>query len=72
MKDKIKPGAIWIYLPSGFEINASDIICKIIRVTDTHVYIIRKTCYGFKDIDPLIVKLETFYDCYLYLAEGDV
>lgn len=70
-KERIVPGAIWIYLPTGFEIKPTDIICKIIRVTDTHVYLIRKTIFGFKDLDPLIVQIGTFYDNYLYLAEDN-
>ena len=70
-KDKIKAGAIWIYLPTSFDIKATDILCKIIRVTDTHVYLIRKTKFGFEDIAPLIVDLQTFIDCYMYLGEGE-
>ena len=71
MKDKIKVGTLWIYLPTSFQIRAHDIICKIIRVTDSHVYMIRKSNFGFKDLDPQIVSLQVFLDCYLYLGEAE-
>lgn len=69
MKEKIKVGTLWIYLPTSFEIKAHDIICKVIRVTDTHVYVIRKSNFGFKDLDPLIISFQVFLDYYMYLSE---
>ena len=67
--DKIVPDSIWVLRPRGFDLSTSDIISKVIRVTEDRVFLIRKTDFGFTDLAPEIMKIEEFINNYLYLGQ---
>ncbi len=67
--DKIVPDSIWVLRPRGFDLSTSDIIAKIIRVSEDRVFLILKTDFGFTDLAPKIEKKENFINNYLYLGK---
>ena len=67
--DKIVPDSIWVWNPRGMDLSTSDILAKIIRVSENRVFMIRKTDFGFTDLAPEIMKIEDFVNNFLYLGK---
>lgn len=67
---EINPGSFWI-CKSMFKpgISSTDIICKVLSVTEDKVHIIRKTTYGFKDLPPMSFGIDEFLMLYMRLED---
>ena len=63
----IQPGEVWI-AKSRFNVDVveTDVICKVLKVFDDSVFIIRKTQFGFKDLEPVRYPVEQFLEMYQY------
>lgn len=62
----IKEGQIWVK-KYNFLHRECDVWVKVLKVTERKVFLMAKTFYGFKDLDPFSVDIKTFLDYYLYV-----
>lgn len=67
---EVETGSYWI-CKSVFvrSLSPTDIFCKVLKVTDNKVFILRKTEYGFKDLPPQSFDVEMFLELYLKLED---
>ena len=68
MPHKIKPGQVWI-CKSLFNLGIveTDIFAKVLKVSPERVFIIRKTNFGFRDLQPAAMDLNEFIGYYDYM-----
>ena len=70
INDQLKEGTYWI-CKSAFNVlvQPTDIFAKILKVGEDKVYIMRKSKFGYEDLQPISMDITEFLSFYFRLED---
>ena len=67
---EIKVGSYWVCKPVFYtNLASTDIFAKVLKVTETKVFLARKSQYGFEDLSPVSMEINEFIELYFKLED---